>query len=41
LTAEKLLECASIMINLLDKGDLSIITEDREDAPIVPIDILK
>lgn len=29
------------MINLLDKGDLGIITEDREDAPIVPIDILK
>lgn len=41
LTAEKLLECAKIMIDLLDKGELQIIEEDREEAPVVPLDILK
>ncbi len=41
LTAEKLLECAKIMIDLLDKGELQIIEDDREEAPVVPLDILK
>lgn len=41
LTAEKLLECASIMIGYIERGRLSIIEEDREEAPVIPIQILK
>jgi hypothetical protein len=41
LTAEKLLEFASNMISFVEKGKLEVIYEDREEAPVIPIEILK
>lgn len=41
LTAEKLLECASIMLDYLEKGELELIYDEREEAPVIPLDILK
>lgn len=41
LTAEKLLDCASIMITFLEKGEIEIIYDEREEAPVIPLDILK
>eukprot|EP00347_Sterkiella_histriomuscorum_P007084 403350315 len=41
LTAEKLLECALIMINFIEKRRLYIIEEEREEAPVIPIQILR
>jgi hypothetical protein len=41
LTAEKLLECSKVMIEMLDKEKLKIIMDEREEAPVIPLDILK
>ncbi|CDW83509.1 UNKNOWN [Stylonychia lemnae] len=41
LTAEKLLDCAQLMISFIEKGRLHIITEEREEAPVIPIEILR
>ena len=41
LTSEKLLESTRSLINLIDKGRIRIVTEDREDAPVIPLEILK
>lgn len=40
LTAEKLIYCAETIINLLVNGDLKIVHEDREEAPVIPLEIL-
>jgi len=41
LTAEKLIYCAETIINLLVQGELKIVTENREEAPIIPLEILQ
>ena len=41
LTAEKILEIARVMIKYLDKGSTKLITEGREGAPVIPLDVLK
>jgi len=40
LTAEKLIYCAETIINLLVNGKLKIVHEDREEAPVIPLEIL-
>ena len=41
LTAEKILECAKTLINFLNRKKLTVSLEEREEAPVIPIDILK
>jgi hypothetical protein len=41
LTAEKILESTRQLIQFIDKGAIKVITEGREDAPVVPVEILK
>lgn len=41
LTAEKILESARTLINFIESGKIKIILEGREDAPVIPIEILK
>jgi len=41
LTAEKILESTRSLINFIEKGKIKIMTENREEAPVIPLDILK
>jgi hypothetical protein len=41
LTAEKILESTRSLINFIEKGKIKIMTEYREEAPVIPLDILK
>ena len=41
LTAEKILESARTLINFIESGKIKIILQGREDAPVIPIEILK
>lgn len=41
MTAEKLLEFAQIMIDSIEKGKMKFEKEEREEAPIIPIEILQ
>jgi hypothetical protein len=43
LTAEKMLEFASVMIDLIENGEIEIIDDhvEREYAPVIPLPILK
>jgi hypothetical protein len=41
LTAEKVLESTRCLINFIEKGNILLITEGREEAPLIPLVILK
>ena len=41
LTAEKILESTRSLINFIEKGRIQIMTEEREEAPVISIEILK
>jgi hypothetical protein len=41
LTAEKVLESTRCFINFIEKGNIVLIKEGREEAPMIPIAVLK
>jgi hypothetical protein len=41
LTAEKILESTRCLINFIQNGAIKLSSENREEVPIIPIEILK